>query len=197
MHEMRTCLWCKKPLSRRDGEAPSSFKLRKTCGRSCGASFRNATRKMPSRRYLFMRHVSIGVDGHWMWTGCTTHPRPDRVTYGRVAHEGRTTQAHRLSWILHRGPIQNGHIVRHLCGASLCVNPDHLATGTHKDNASDRDIDGRTVRGSKHHMAVLKSVAKAIYESTGACRDVAKRFNVCASTVSNIRNKRTWKCGFA
>jgi hypothetical protein len=75
----------------------------------------------------------------WLWAGM------QRKGYGylSVRHGprklGRTKRelAHRLSYRMHHGVIPRGLIVRHLCGFSLCVNPAHLAIGTHLDNMRD------------------------------------------------------------
>jgi hypothetical protein len=77
----------------------------------------------------------------WRWTGPSI-----QGGYGRFSFDGTATLAHRASWTINRGPIPPGQVVRHRCpggGNPWCVNPDHLAVGTHADNAQDVFRDGR------------------------------------------------------
>lgn len=64
----------------------------------------------------------------WLWTGPKT---PDG--YGITAAKG-VRNAHRLSWVLHRGPIPEGMQIDHLCRVRHCVNPDHLELVTLWEN---------------------------------------------------------------
>lgn len=58
--------------------------------------------------------------------------------YGKIRYLDRIEYVHRVSWILHIGPIPKDMVVRHLCDVRLCCNPEHLALGTYRDNAQDR-----------------------------------------------------------
>lgn len=42
--------------------------------------------------------------------------------------------AHRVAWLLFRGPIPPGLEVDHLCRVRSCVNPDHLRVVTKREN---------------------------------------------------------------
>ena len=42
--------------------------------------------------------------------------------------------AHRVAYELAYGPIDGAADVMHLCNTPACVNPDHLASGSHLDN---------------------------------------------------------------
>lgn len=71
----------------------------------------------------------------WIWTGTI------RAGYGIVAivKDGKKTTAgtHRLSYEWRHGPVPTGLFVLHSCDTPLCVNPDHLFVGTHKQNMDD------------------------------------------------------------
>ena len=43
------------------------------------------------------------------------------------------------------GPITEGLVVQHLCGNSLCCNPDHLAVVAISENTALRTQYGRTL----------------------------------------------------
>lgn len=41
--------------------------------------------------------------------------------------------AHRFSWALHYGVLEEGMYIWHTCGVANCVNPDHLLCGNRVD----------------------------------------------------------------
>jgi hypothetical protein len=63
--------------------------------------------------------------GCWIWLG-----HINSKGYGKAAHEW----AHRLSFLLHRGPIPENLELDHKCRLRCCVNPDHLEAVTHLVN---------------------------------------------------------------
>lgn len=65
-------------------------------------------------------------------TGCWIWWSADKDGYGRYLGEA----AHR--WAYHElvGPIPAGWTVDHLCGTTLCVNPDHLDVCTVQENSA-------------------------------------------------------------
>lgn len=65
----------------------------------------------------------------WLWTGLTTYDGYGRVKIGR-----KQLAAHRLSYMIHRGPIPNGLVLDHLCRVRNCVNPWHLEAVTDRVN---------------------------------------------------------------
>ena len=83
--------------------------------------------------------------GCWLWSGAL-----GSKGYGTLRIGRRNMSAHRVSWMLHRGPIPagvapHGMCVLHQCDTPACVNPDHLFIGTVADNNADRDRKGRSV----------------------------------------------------
>lgn len=65
----------------------------------------------------------------WLWTGST-----NGRGYGHVRVNMCLTYAHRLSYEMSVGPIPEGLQIDHLCGNTLCVNPEHLEVVTAVEN---------------------------------------------------------------
>jgi hypothetical protein len=80
----------------------------------------------------FFHYIKKELSGCWKWTGPVRGPLGKE--YGRTRFYGKTTSAHRVSWIIHRGEIPNDKIILHLCNNPLCVNPEHLKIGTYAEN---------------------------------------------------------------
>lgn len=123
--------------------------------------------------------------------------------------------AHRVSWIIHHGPIPDGMMVCHNCPGGdnrACVNPSHLWLGTCKDNLADASKKGRMafgfrngkfthpekrLPGAKNGLAKLtdymvRKIRKS-YEKGGISLEQAgKPFGVKKSEVWNIVHRRTW-----
>ena len=109
----------------------------------------------------------------WIWSGSRFESG-----YGRLFVGGKSVRAHRVSWVLNRGPIPKGILVLHKCDNRPCVNPDHLFLGTPQDNMDDMMAKGRGISGMKIHPE-------------RACRgEMAHRAKLTASKVVEIRALR-------
>lgn len=144
----------------------------------------------------------------WEWLGSVSSDG-----YGKCKRGGKTYRAHRLSYEIFRGEIPKGHFICHHCDNPLCVNPEHLWAGTHKDNEDDKDKKGRRSpspstshphllpKGEKHHGAKL--TAEQVEEAYKyklknlmvKADDIITAFNLqcTASTLLQALSGKTWR----
>lgn len=134
----------------------------------------------------------------WLWQGIVTV-----YGYGILSVNSVATPAHRVSWMLHFGPIPNGLFACHHCDVRNCVNPYHLFLGTPADNIHDMIAKGRKaiprhnpVKGENCPWAKLTT--DDVIAIRGLCiqgisqRIIGEQFGVSSGTVSDIACRRTW-----
>ena len=137
--------------------------------------------------------------GCWLWTGYAISQG-----YGALRVSGITYYAHRVSFTAHKGTIPSGLFILHRCDNTYCVNPDHLFAGTGRDNVRDSHkkkrrknlypVGGSSMIGECCPTAKLTGdEAREIYCSSGNIKQIASRFGVSPSAVSDIRHGRSWR----
>lgn len=106
---------------------------------------------MPKPTPPFLRLMTgYSVDnktGCWIWNGSAY-----KNGYGWLKVFGRVISAHRYSYELHKGKIPKGAEILHSCDVKLCINPDHLIAGTHKQNMKEASERGLLCKGINHPM---------------------------------------------
>lgn len=133
--------------------------------------------------------------GCWLWAyGC------DRDGYGQFyLVERPNTKAHRVSWMLFRGPVPPGKMVLHRCDIPACVNPDHLFLGSNRENVADMMSKGRhrPTRGEARPMAKLNDIKVREIRRRLARGEhpaqIAVSFDVAASQIYGIRSGKAWR----
>lgn len=94
-----------------------------------------------------LKHYSIvDANGCWIWQGTFS-----LNGYGQTSFQGNPWRSHRLAFFLAKGAIPDGHDVCHSCDIRACCNPDHLWTGTRKENMRDCSAKGRADGQWKTH----------------------------------------------
>jgi hypothetical protein len=78
-------------------------------------------------------YTPVPFSGCWIWLGTGSRG------YGSIAIKRKHQGAHRISYLLHKGPIPEGFDVDHLCGVKACVNPEHLEAVSHEVNCQRRN----------------------------------------------------------
>ncbi len=131
-------------------------------------------------------------EGCWKWTGSKL-----KSGYGIISFGGKPISAHRLSWKLHKGVIEEGKVIRHLCNNPICVNPDHLAIGTIQDNADDRVRSGNQPKGGRNNHAKLDDEKikeiRMLLELSISGAEIGRQYGVSRTVICSIKNGRTWK----
>ena len=139
------------------------------------------------------------VNECWPWMGMK-----DGHGYGQfsLGKRHRIISAHRFSWMLANGPIPKNLWVLHRCDNRICVNPNHLFTGTATDNTQDCIKKGRMIRAkgmatgssklSDAQIIKIRTRYKAWSRINGT-RALGREFGVDHSVISEIINMKKWR----
>lgn len=126
----------------------------------------------------------------WNWIGPL-----NENGYGRISMNNKNTYIHRFIYQYFYSPIpENKPYVLHHCDNPKCCNPKHLYAGTQQDNINDMIKRNRSQMGEKCKWTKLtKEQVLEIRKSNKPQKVMAKRFNISQTTISNIKNRKTWK----
>ena len=157
---------------------------------------KNIKRSKTSGRFIkvspverFLTNIQKLDNGCWEWKNYR-----DKDGYGQFFIDKRPSiPAHRASWILFIGKIPKGICVLHKCDNPPCVNLEHLFLGTKRDNAEDRKLKDRGIRGEKVNTNLLnRNQVIEIRTSSINKKELALKFNVSQTTIYDIKNGRSW-----
>lgn len=157
-------------------------------------------RLLPPLERLMTRVVkeTDGYGEHWMWTGARMGLKGE---YGQTTLDRKRTGAHRAMWTVLRGPIPEGLDILHQCGRTLCINPDHVRPGTHRQNLAEA-LEARlgkhwAPKGEQHtHHKLTDGQVKDIRtrHANGVFQRVlAEEYGVSQPAISYIVSNKRWK----
>jgi hypothetical protein len=124
-----------------------------------------------------------------------------RFPYGQFQLRYNTVSAHRLSFVIHHGPIPAGQMICHRCDNPPCVNPRDLFAGTDADNVRDMIRKGRAVpiavrRGAANNRTRLNRDQVLALRSRHAAGEsqtaLAAEYGITQTNVSAIVLRKTW-----
>lgn len=140
------------------------------------------------------RPVEFEVDKNGCFI-CTSHKartKDAKYTATRIIRGGKTTTMPRWIYAECFGELPPGIVVRHKCDNGLCINPEHLESGTQKQNTDDMIERGRNKNGPR---ILDESKAKAIRLMLSAghtAKDIAAAYGVSISAIRDIKQNRRW-----
>lgn len=154
--------------------------------------------RKPKDPIAYYFKYALVCDGCWDWCGNVPDGR------GRATINGLTELASRFTFKLWIGEIPDGMLVCHHCDNPLCVRPDHLFLGTHKDNSQDMANKGRSALqrypdltlGERNPSAKLTwdevSAIRSERPGGGRIKALAEKYGVSLVAIEKIRSNKTW-----
>jgi hypothetical protein len=133
-------------------------------------------------------YIPEPMSGCWLWLMSVNNHG-----YGTRGFSGKNALAHRVSWVLHRGPIPDGLHVLHRCDNPACVNPDHLFLGTHADNMQDMVRKGRVKSGMAKLDMDKANEIRQLRKSGMTSAAVGRRYGVSDGNVRMVWENRIWR----
>jgi len=120
----------------------------------------------------------------WLWIGakCTGG-------YGIFWYNGKLVNAHRFSYLQHKGEIPDGLYICHLCDTRECVNPEHLWLGTASENMRDmiaKNRQGKNMRKKTH----CRKKHEYTPENTRIKSKQGKKYQQCKTCEKDERTER-------
>lgn len=198
----RVCRGCETPFIPNDSRQVY-------CTLEC---FLTRPRTKPNPVDLFWSRVdrSGGENACWIYGG---NPKK----YGKVTlGGGKYVRAHRFSYELAHGSIQDGLFVCHNCPGGDnpgCVNPAHLWLGTNAQNLADRAQKGGYATGDAHNSrrhpeslprgeshknarlteALVSQLRADFTSGETSYKILGARYGVSAMSARNVITRKTWR----
>lgn len=94
-----------------------------------------------------------GSTACWEWQGGIAGAGYGVISFSAKCKKGLSPKvkqqyAHRISYLLYVGEIEQGKEINHICNNKKCINPAHLEAITHQENCAYRGKTGSQARGS-------------------------------------------------
>ena len=125
--------------------------------------------------------------GCWEWTAALL----TSGGYGAFRLNGVTQRAHRISYFLMRGDLNENLVLLHLCNTPKCVNPTHLAQDTQSANLKQAGAEGKMTRsvGTNSRLNFTEEQLKDILTARVSSRALARKYSVDHKTIRRIQQE--------
>lgn len=154
---------------------------------------------MTREQQYILDRVVIDSNGCWIWQPKKRFNRGVKNGsrgYGYSKFDGKMELAHRFSFKAFKGPIPEGTLICHHCDVTDCVNPDHVFSGTEKDNMQDKVLKGRAnmkAGDNRSSMTVEKVIELRGLRQEGATfRALGERYGITDVSARHIAIGLTW-----
>ncbi len=149
-----------------------------------------------SARWIAKRHkqsrkakpLAEGVEGD-CWEVKRT--RKGSGGYGYSKYGPDDFGNHRISYVIHIGPLKFGEVVRHRCNRRGCWNPAHLEKGSAADNARDRNMAGRHGNGKLDPEKVRE--LRGLAAEGMPARLIADIYDITKKHANDVIARRCWQ----
>lgn len=147
----------------------------------------------------FKSKVVINKNDCWLWNGGRYKRKNGNKSYGRFETKLFPEEylAHRISFLLFKGPIPESMFICHICDVENCVNPDHLFIGTAEANIKDMILKNRQASGENNGSSKLKEyevlAIRKSYSNGISLHDLAEKYNVYNTCIYKVIKRESWK----
>jgi hypothetical protein len=140
----------------------------------------------------FLSNIIVkGPDDCWLWTGAISSG------YGKFSIQHISYLAHRVSYMLFKGPITKDKLILHKCNIRACCNPNHLYEGTDGDNTTDKMSSCPTSLGicqTKLYESDIKQIRDIYKDGIYSLAEIGRIFKISAPTVRKVVNSTSFLC---
>jgi len=145
-------------------------------------------------RERLLKRFKIVSSGCWEYTGGINNKG-----YGRIKDDFKNLLAHRVSYEVFIGEIQDDLCVCHKCDNRKCINPSHLFLGTKADNNRDMyekdrgaDHSGENNGRAKLSAEDVKRIIE-LREQGLTYKQISKQYPVNVPTIGKVCTGKLWR----
>lgn len=146
---------------------------------------------LPSKRKSLKDRLRAGcfkTGECWVWNKSVASSG-----YGQIRLNYKNLRANRASYMVFKGEIPDGMVIRHTCDNKLCINPEHLILGSCKQNSQDMVERDRQAKGERNGRCKLsESDVQAIKDSKLSYSQLAKQFGISKGHAHRVKNGVAW-----